>query len=79
MLSDEHTGDEDIEFSTSLDITHNGSNSAAYLDSSKLRKTMDNNRESSLAEVDLLSFADDGKQPDYLDLPLAKDERGSTM
>lgn len=32
-----------------------------------------------LSEVDLLSFTDDGKQPDYLDLPVAKEENGQSV
>lgn len=32
-----------------------------------------------LSDVDLLSFTDDGKQPDYLDLPVAKEENGQSV
>jgi UDP-galactose transporter B1 len=43
------------------------------------KKSGKNELEPPLSEVDLLSFGEDGKQSDYLDLPLAKDENHSTV
>lgn len=80
LLGAEPSDTEDIELSSHVRLeveTKNDKDLTSSLSSSGTQNndTSELITDVPLAEVDLVTFADDGKQPDYLDLPLAKDER----
>lgn len=82
-LDDEDTDSPDIEGSLKLrgssmnDDVERKTGDVELIAPGNFRKSRNNSsvdkNESLSPEVDLLTFVDDGKQPDYLDLPLAKD------